>query len=130
MTYDLTESEFNTVSLLSPDSRYDYFVEKIVAGGEVWSLAGEDGWVVMTSDDGEECLPVWPHEDFAAEWATGEWADCKPTAVALNEWVGRWTPGMEKDGTLLAIFPDEESEGTIVAPNELLLSIEAQRKSR
>lgn len=129
MPYNLTESEFNTVSLLSPGGRYDYFVKMIVIGGELWSLKSDEGWVVMSSEEGEECLPVWPHKDFAAEWVTDEWADCKPTAIALDEWVGRWTPGMEKDGTLLAIFPDEQSEGTITVPADLLNSIEAQRNT-
>ncbi len=130
MTYTLSDSEFNTVSLLSPEGRYDYFVEKVIAGGEVWSLESDEGWVVMTSDEGEECLPVWPHQDFAAEWASGEWADCKPAAVALRDWIERWTPGMTKDGTLLAVFPDDNSEGTIVTPTELLQSLEAQRTTR
>lgn len=130
MTYDLNASEFHAVGMLSPDGRYEYFVEKVVAGGEVWSLQSDDGWVVMSSDEGEECLPVWPHRDFAAEWASGEWADCRPAAIGLDEWVDRWTPGMEQDGTLLAIFPDEYSEGTIVSPGELLESIEARRRLR
>lgn len=128
MTYHLTRSEFDAAAMLSAEGRYDYFVEKIVAGGEVWSLSSEEGWVVMRSEEGEECLPVWPHEDFAAQWASGEWGDCTPAAIGLDAWVDRWTPGMEKDGTLLAIFPDEHSEGTIVTPGELLHSIEAQRK--
>lgn len=130
MTYHLTRSEFDAAARLSAEGRYDYFVEKIVAGGEVWSLSSDQGWVVMSSDEGEECLPVWPHEDFAAQWASGEWADCAPAAIGLDAWIERWTPGMEKDGTLLAIFPDEHSEGTIVTPGELLQSIEAQRRGR
>jgi len=109
--------------MLSPEGRFDYFVEKLRAGNEVWSLQCDDGWVVMSSDEGEECLPVWPHEAFAAEWASGEWADCKPASIPFDVWVERWTPGLEGDGTLLAVFPDEQSEGIILAPSELLESL-------
>ncbi len=125
MTDKLTNSELRRVASLSGDERYDYFVEKIVEWGEVWSLYSDDGWVGVTSQDGEECLPVWPHRDFAAEWVSGEWADCTPTAISLEVWVERWIPGMEKDGTLLAVFPNGEGEGVVVTPDELLASIEA-----
>lgn len=124
MSYPLTDNEFNAVALLSAEGRYDYFVDKVVAGGEVWSLQSEDGWVIVTSEDGEECLPVWPHPNFAAQWATDDWSDCTPTAIPLATWLERWTPGMEKDGTLLAVFPSVEGEGDIVAPRELAASIE------
>lgn len=127
MSYELTDSEFNTVSMLSAEGRYDYFVEKAVAGGEVWSLQSDAGWVAMRSEDGEECLPVWPHRDFAAQWTTEDWSDCTPTAIPLGVWMERWLPGMAQDGTSLAIFPNDEGEGNIVTPMELLASMEALR---
>jgi hypothetical protein len=128
MSYPLTDSDRSVVSLLSADGRYDYFVEKVIAGGEVWSLQSDDGWVVMISPEDEECLPVWPHEAFAHEWATGEWADCRPAAISLDTWLTRWTPGMEKDGTLLVVFPDSDEQGTVVAPAELRDAINGKRK--
>jgi hypothetical protein len=130
MSYELTSSEKSAVSMLSPEGRYDYFVNKVARNGEVWSLEGDDGWVVMRSEDGDECLPVWPHADFAAQWADGDWAGCRPAAIELDTWMERWTPGMEQDGTLLAVFPDEEGEGTIVTPTELHASIEGALKKQ
>lgn len=124
MSYPLSDRDYDAVLRLSAEDRYDYFVDKVVEGDQVWSLKGADGWVVMTSEDGEECLPVWPHPDFAAAWATGEWADCEPTAVDLDAWLERWTPGMEKDGTMLAVFPRSDEEGLVVPPGEVRESIE------
>jgi hypothetical protein len=130
MSYTLSDSDRSVVALLSADGRYDYFVEKAVAGGEVWSLQCDDGWVTMLSHDDEECLPVWPHRDFAQQWATGEWSDCVPTAVPLDTWLQRWTPGMEQDGTLLVVFPHSDEEGTIVTPTELGSALEKARGKR
>ena len=130
MSYELTNSELSALSMLSPEGRYDYFVTKIAANREVWSLQSDDGWVVMRSEDEDECLPVWPHPDFAAQWANEDWAGCTPAAISLDAWIDRWTPGMEADGTLLAVFPDDEGEGTIVTPTELLASIEAALKQQ
>jgi hypothetical protein len=130
MSYPLSDADRSVVSMLSADGRYEYFVEKAVAGGEIWSLQCDDGWVVMLSQEEEECLPVWPHRDFAAQWADGEWADCKPAMVPLDVWLERWTPGMEQDGTLLVVFPDSDEEGTIVTPRELGGALEKARAKR
>ncbi|MGE0079858.1 MAG: DUF2750 domain-containing protein [Thiohalomonadaceae bacterium] len=124
MTDTLTDSEALVADIMSADARYDYAVEKIAERGLVWSLKSEQGWVVMTTPDGEECLPVWPHRDFAARWANGEWADCTPEAIPLDAWMTRWTPGLEQDGTLLAVFPHSDEEGTVVTPGEFLDALE------
>ena len=119
MSFELTEQQFRYVSHLTADQRYDYFVSTVSDWQQVWSLHGKGGWVVVSSTDGEECFPVWPHPDYAAAWATGDWADCRPEAIPLDVWLERWTPGMEQDGTLLAVFPNEEEEGVVVSPGEL-----------
>lgn len=124
MTYALSANERRMVSNLSADDRYDYFIAKAVENGELWSLNSEGGWVEVTSDDGEQCFPVWPHPDLAAEWVTGDWSDCTPTAIPLAEWVERWTPGLESDGAMLAVFPRSDEGGVVVTPDELLESMD------
>jgi hypothetical protein len=52
-------------------------------------------------------------------WINGEWADCRPASIPLGVWLDRWTPGMERDGTVLAVFPYSDEEGVIVTPTEL-----------
>ncbi len=126
MSYELTESERQAVAALSADERYDYFVQKVVEGGEVWSLQSEDGWVQVTAAHGEVCLPVWPHREYAAQWVSAEWANYTPSAIPLDAWMDRWTPGMERDGTLLAVFPDGDAQGVVVAPVELLAAIDIE----
>lgn len=126
MSYDLSDNEYQDAPGLPADERFAYFVEKVVEGDQVWSLKGPDGWVVMSSEDQEECLPVWPHQAFAADWATGDWSDCAPAPIALDAWLERWTPGMEKDGTQVAVFPAEEGEGLVLSPRELREAIELE----
>jgi hypothetical protein len=128
MSETLSDSDILAAAILSADGRYQYSVGKMVENGEVWSLRCDDGWVVMSSQDGEECLPVWPHRQFAAQWATGEWADCTPEAVPLAVWMERWTPGLERDGTLLAVFPHSDEEGTVVTPGELFDALNRARR--
>jgi hypothetical protein len=111
-------NDFEEVQGLSADERVDYLVEKASESQQIWSLHSKAGWVVQSSD-GEECFPIWPSEAFAKAWATDDWADCKPKAIPLDAWIERWTPGMVKDGTILAVFPVEDDDCAIMAPDEL-----------
>ncbi|OUS23962.1 hypothetical protein A9Q99_25750 [Gammaproteobacteria bacterium 45_16_T64] len=116
MPYKLTDKQFTSISKLSEEQRYDYFMRTVARWEEVWSLHSPDGWVELSVDDGQVCLPVWPHPDFAKAWAVSEWSDCKPKAIKLDVWLERWTPGLQDDDTVLAIFPVNEGEGVIETP--------------
>ena len=118
MTYKVTEKQIASISNLAAHERYDYFLKKVSDWEEIWSLHSPEGWVEFSAD-GEICLPLWPHPDFAQQWAVGDWSDCKPKAIALDVWLERWTKGLEGDETVLAVFPVNEEEGYILSPQEL-----------
>ena len=118
MSYSLSKKEYESVLKLSADERYDYFIRQVQSTGEIWSLANAEGWVAFSSE-GDACLPVWPHPDFARLWATADWADCKPEMIEINTWLERWVPGMEADESLVVVFPDDQEEGIIVSPSEV-----------
>lgn len=119
MSYTLSDADFSAVAGKSADDRYDYLLDTIVREEKVWILSSDQGMVMMSSD-GEQCLPVWPHPDFASEWATGDWEDCSPDSVDLQSWLERWLPGMEADGVTLAVFPAADEETVVVDPREML----------
>ncbi len=119
MTYKLNDKQFDSVSQLADDQRFDYFLKKVADWEDIWSLHSTEGWVELSSADGEVCLPIWPHPDFAAAWAVDDWADCQPKAIKLDIWLERWTEGLTKDDTVLAVFPVEEEEGLVLTPAEL-----------
>ena len=118
MSYTLSQKEHQASLKLSNHQRYQYFIDKVVAHGAIWSLANDEGWVTLTSE-GDNCLPVWPHADYAAEWANGEWEDCAPKVVPLDVWLERWTAGLTADETYLVVFPNLKEEALLVEPNEL-----------
>jgi hypothetical protein len=122
MTYPLNKKEYQSTLRLSPNDRYLHFIARVVEWQQVWGLSSAKGWVVLSSD-GDECFPVWPHPDYAAAWATDDWSDCWPEAVDLDTWLERWTPGMEEDGTLVAVFPKDDEESIVVSPADLKTSL-------
>jgi hypothetical protein len=120
MSYALDPMQFQRISRLPAESRFDEFINQVAQHQQVWGLRSGNGWAVVDAE-GDDCFPVWPHPDFAAAWAVGDLSDCKPQAIDLDAWLSRWTPGMDKDGTLVLVFPtnDDDDEGVVMAASEL-----------
>ena len=128
MSYEMTAEQVGAILTLPPEQRFDYFVERVVEYGELWSLAEGDAWMVL-SDEGEDYLPVWPHPDLAAAWAGDAHQGSAPKAIPLSIWLERWAPGMEADGTLLAVCPGEDPDGVVVEAVELKVAFEQAMKA-
>jgi len=124
MTWTIDQKEFEKVLRARPEKRYDYFVWKVAEWGEVWSL-WSDGWVLMGTNQ-EEVVPVWPHPMFAAHTAVQEWVGYVPKKIALDDWLNKWTPGMEKDHRLVAVFPTRQGKTITVSPLSLKNDIEEE----
>lgn len=118
MSFTLPKSEQQRLLSLSNHQRYQSFIDLVCEHKAIWSLANNDGWVTLSSE-GDNCLPIWPHPDLAAQWATNDWADCQPKSIDLNVWLERWTKGLNQDETLLVVFPNLKEEALLVEPNEL-----------
>ena len=116
----LAPEEFVAICKLQPELRFDYALEKMVENNCLWGLYGDNGWLLLQADD-DACLPVWPSEEFASAWEKDDFPDCKPKPIALDEWLTQWLPGMEKNGTLVLVFPlSEDEEGIMLEASEVL----------
>ncbi|MFQ6371360.1 DUF2750 domain-containing protein [Shewanella sp. YIC-542] len=102
---------------MSPEKRFDYLIEQVRQHQELWVLHDAHGCVMLTTDD-EDCIPVWPSETAAKEWAKDDWQDCQPLAISLQDWQERWTDGMADDDLLVAVFPLLDDLGVVVPPYE------------
>lgn len=119
MAWNPSEKEIQSVLALDGDKRYDYFVKKVADQEQVWSLRHDQGWVLASGDAGRVLIPVWPAEKFALACATGTWEGHAAQAIDLDAWLERWTPGMEKDARLVAVFPSPQDKGIAVEPRQL-----------
>lgn len=118
MTRRIEAREVSALVQLSGGERYEYFVKKAADCQEVWSLGGDDGWV-MAEADGQEAVPVWPHPAYAEMCATGSWQGHEPRPIPLSDWLEKWTPGLTRDGRGVAVFPLPEDRGVRVSPEYL-----------
>lgn len=117
---EMTADEFVSLSKLQPEERFEYALDKIVENGQLWGLYGANGWLLLQAED-DACLPIWPSEDFAQAWEKDDFPDCKPKPIELDAWLNQWLPGMEKNKTLVLVFPlSEDEEGIMLDATEVI----------
>lgn len=129
MTDKLDQNKLNEINNMDAEQRLQYCIKEIVAHRQVWILKDEHGSVMLNTDE-EECVPVWPSEQFAAEWATGDWQGCTPESISLNKWHSRWTQGLEEDELSIVVFPNSAEEGVILFPDEFDFELRKQAQKR
>ena len=100
----------------SPEARLTYSIAEIISNEQVWILVDDEGCVFLTSDD-EDCVPVWPSEELARYWATGDWDACRPKAISLKDWFSKWTTGLSLDDVNVAVFPNPDEIGIVMYPD-------------
>jgi hypothetical protein len=131
MPYKINEKHIESVSRLSGPERYAYALPRMADWEEVWSLKSKDGWVRMGDKQGRQFVPIWPHPRLAEVFADGEWKDHEARSIPLDEWMEKWIPGMERDGTLIAVFPvpkssEDKSDAVVVSPARLKTDLEEE----
>lgn len=108
--------DMNEILQMPAEKRHAYLLTQVTLNKQIWILTDEHGCVMLNSDD-EDCVPIWPAQEFADYWATGDWAACTPKAIPLQDWFDRWTDGLEGDGVCIAVFPNPDEEGIVIFPD-------------
>nr|WP_086937424.1 DUF2750 domain-containing protein [Thaumasiovibrio occultus] len=106
------------ISQYDAEKRYQFLLKHVVQQQEIWILTDEHGCVMLNTED-EDCVPVWPAEEFAKQWATDDWAHCQPLAISMKDWRQRWVPGLLDDELSVVVFPLGEEAGLVIYPDEL-----------
>jgi hypothetical protein len=113
-------SEREIASVLSADTRhrYEYFIHRVCEAKAVWALY-QEGWASIGDEGGGQMIPFWPHQAFAAAFATGAWAGFEPRKIALDDFLQTWIPGMRQRGVEPAIFPVAAGNSAVVSLDDL-----------
>ncbi|MGO2366116.1 DUF2750 domain-containing protein [Pseudoalteromonas sp. AOP31-A2-14] len=112
---------------LGAKKRLAFMFETVQEYKQVWILNDDDGCVMLVNED-DDCVPVWPERIYAETWATDEWENCTAKAIPVKDWQSRWTRGLEQDDLLIAVFPTEDDDGTILFPDEFDTQLNATKK--
>ncbi len=100
-----------------PNERFNQFFKAVAESHKIWLLIDEHGSVLFSAEE-DDCVPVWPSEQQALEWATGEWEGFQAEPISTAKWKSRWTMGLEEDELSIIVFPDEQGEGIVLYPEE------------
>ncbi|MCW8866368.1 MAG: DUF2750 domain-containing protein [Colwellia sp.] len=123
----LTPALITAIERYDEQKRFNYFLETVIDTQEIWVLVDEHGCMMLNTED-EDCVPVWPNQDFAQQWITDDWQACKTEAISLNTWQSRWTAGLEEDELAIVVFPNQAEEGVVLFPDELDFELSKQAK--
>lgn len=113
----LDSSNINDLMQMSAEKRYAHMLDAVASNKQIWILTDEHGCVMLNTDD-EDCVPVWPSEATAKYWASDEWSHCNAQAISLQDWLERWTNGLESDDVCVTVFPNPGEEGLVIFPDE------------
>jgi len=117
MPSNIDQTLLTELETLDTQARYDYLIEQIVKNQQVWILVGSSGSVLL-NNEGDDCVPVWPHQQSAEAWIKEEWADCKAQSISLADWQKRWTPGLQEDKYSVAAFPNLQEVSLVIGADE------------
>lgn len=119
MSRALSPAEARTAVALSAGRRVGYALGQAAMSGELWTLKTAAGWVVAATPAGP-VLPLWPHPDYAAGCAAGNWAGAEPALLPLGDFLSAWPIGAKGDGRAVMVFPVVGGDGPegLVLPSE------------
>lgn len=123
----LTPELIITIEKYDEQKRFNYLLKEVIKNQEIWLLVDEHGCMMLNTED-EDCVPVWPNKEFAENWITDDWKECKAESVSLSKWKGRWTRGLEEDELAIVVFPNQAEEGLILFPDEFDFELSKQAK--
>ena len=114
---------------------HQLFVSRVVKTKCVWGLKSMEGWPFAWSNQIRDLkiLPFWSDRERARRCARLEWAEYKPVAIQLDEFMKQWLPGLAEDGTLVGTNWSADLAGTEMDPQilfeELVEKLNAIRKT-
>jgi hypothetical protein len=123
----MNETQFETALNLKCDARYDYFLKKVADWGELWILVNEDQQFLklFSEEDQIEYVPVWPHADFASDYAKNTDDTLLAKKISLEVFFDRWIPGLQRDELQLSVFPNADDTVWIIDIEDFQEDLEA-----
>lgn len=108
------------------EENYNRFLEEAYATGCVWGLEGEQGWALCTSVHNSEVdvLPLWSQPEYAQLHLREEWSNYKVVAIALEELLDDWLPGLHEEVTMIGPNWNLDLEGDELEPLDMLEDFE------
>jgi hypothetical protein len=102
------------------EKRYEYFIKKVCDTEEVYGLADEEGWALLSDDDDDtDIIPLFPHIEAAERFRVeGDFEEYGIGVLDVHELL-EWLDDMKDEKMMVAIFPNLELSGVVYEPERL-----------
>ncbi len=107
----------------------DAFYAETLAAGEVWSVRDSGGVPAPVNSGDQRAMPFWSKRSRAERvtQTVQAFAEFELFAIPLDEWRGRWLPGLRRDGLLVGLnWSGTRASGYDVTPDEVEESLAAR----
>lgn len=116
----VSDKEISAVSVLSREDRLSYLIKRVANFYEVWAIDDNvGGWVMAATKEEEPVFQIWPFAEYAALCCTGQWADCAPKSIGMDEFLESYLADFEEQGILIGAFYTPAENGLLIEPNKL-----------
>lgn len=110
-SWKLSDPELETVIRLPAGTRNEYAIKRIADWGTVWLLGRESRFVQYQDDEGENYLPIWPHQRYAGI-CVPIWGDVEAVPVPAGRLLrGELLPLRNLN---FAVFPLTDHKGWLI----------------
>ena len=109
------------------------FYREALATGAVWGLRDKGGFPAPEGTDGERAMPFWSKESRAARVVANveAYGSFEVVRIPLEEWRGRWLPGLQRDGHLVGLnWSGSRATGYDSAPTQVEACLAARERGR
>lgn len=120
----LTQIDIDNLLKGPAQNRYDHFIKTALQEQKVWALYN-DNWAMSGTAEGKMVFPLWPDKVFAELCASGEWANYKAVALALEEVRDNLLPQLQEKDILPGIFFTLEDGSVEVEMEELIEALQS-----
>ena len=100
---DISQKKLEAILKLDKDKRLKHFVKQVCNWDEVWALWDGD-WVFSESSEGMEFFQVWPNEIYAKLYCVGEWEDCQPASIKLDDFLESFLRPFQEEKIKVGVF--------------------------
>jgi len=108
----------------------DAFASEALAADAVWAIRDADGFPTSTNASGETAMPFWSTENRARRVIENvdAYRGFEPVRLELEAFVGRWLPGLERDGLLVGLnWSGKRAIGYDMQPKDVRARLAARR---
>lgn len=103
--------------LLNSAERYNRLVSRIRQDQTVWTLADEQGCLIIDLGS-DRVLPIWPTQEHAERWAESEYEGFTGLPIKAQDWQEKWLVGMQEDGYSVGAAPNLAGECIVASAQE------------